>query len=74
MGWSVSSVLELAYLEWKKGSRPDWSDALPFYGQHPVKGMGIGIGIISFQLNQLVKCVFFDRARCALIPMPVICL
>jgi tRNA threonylcarbamoyl adenosine modification protein YeaZ len=38
LGWSVSSVLELAYLEWKQGSRPDWSDALPFYGQHPVKG------------------------------------
>ncbi|MEG3987195.1 tRNA (adenosine(37)-N6)-threonylcarbamoyltransferase complex dimerization subunit type 1 TsaB [Microcoleus sp. S28C3] len=38
LGWSVSSVLELAYLEWKQGIRPDWSDALPFYGQHPVKG------------------------------------
>ncbi|MEG3907538.1 tRNA (adenosine(37)-N6)-threonylcarbamoyltransferase complex dimerization subunit type 1 TsaB [Microcoleus sp. w2-18bC1] len=38
LGWSVSSVLELAYLEWKMGSRPDWSEALPFYGQHPVKG------------------------------------
>ncbi|MEG4814165.1 tRNA (adenosine(37)-N6)-threonylcarbamoyltransferase complex dimerization subunit type 1 TsaB [Microcoleus sp. K5-D4] len=38
LGWSVSSVLELAYLEWKQGSRPDWSEALPFYGQHPVKG------------------------------------
>ena len=38
LGWSVSSVLELAYLEWKQGSRPDWSGALPYYGQHPVKG------------------------------------
>lgn len=38
LGWSVSSVLELAYLEWKQGSRPDWSDALPYYGQHPVQG------------------------------------
>jgi tRNA threonylcarbamoyl adenosine modification protein YeaZ len=38
LGWSVYSVLELAYLEWKQGSRPDWSGALPFYGQHPVKG------------------------------------
>ena len=38
LGGSVSSVLELAYLEWKQGSRPDWSGALPFYGQHPVKG------------------------------------
>ncbi len=38
LGSSVSSVLELAYLEWQKGSRPDWFDALPYYGQHPVKG------------------------------------
>ncbi|WP_377474771.1 MAG: tRNA (adenosine(37)-N6)-threonylcarbamoyltransferase complex dimerization subunit type 1 TsaB [Microcoleus anatoxicus] len=38
LGASVSSVLELAYLEWQMGLRPDWSDALPFYGQHPVKG------------------------------------
>jgi tRNA threonylcarbamoyl adenosine modification protein YeaZ len=38
LGWSVSSVLELAYLEWKQGNRPDWSDALPYYGQHPVQG------------------------------------
>ena len=38
LGSSVSSVMELAYLEWKQGSRPDWSGALPFYGQHPVQG------------------------------------
>lgn len=38
LGASVSGVLELAYLEWKMGLRPDWSDALPYYGQHPVKG------------------------------------
>ena len=38
LGSSVSSVLELAYLQWQQGSRPDWSDALPYYGQHPVKG------------------------------------
>ncbi|MDQ2098336.1 MAG: tRNA (adenosine(37)-N6)-threonylcarbamoyltransferase complex dimerization subunit type 1 TsaB [Tychonema bourrellyi B0820] len=38
LGSSVSSVLELAYLEWQIGSRPDWSDAFPYYGQHPVKG------------------------------------
>jgi tRNA threonylcarbamoyl adenosine modification protein YeaZ len=38
LGWSVSSVLELAYFEWKQGSRPAWSDALPYYGQHPVQG------------------------------------
>ena len=38
LGSSVSSVLELAYLEWKQGNRPAWSDALPYYGQHPVQG------------------------------------
>ncbi|MEG4320687.1 MULTISPECIES: tRNA (adenosine(37)-N6)-threonylcarbamoyltransferase complex dimerization subunit type 1 TsaB [unclassified Microcoleus] len=38
LGASVSGVLDLAYLEWKKGSRPDWFDALPYYGQHPVQG------------------------------------
>jgi tRNA threonylcarbamoyl adenosine modification protein YeaZ len=38
LGWSVSSVLELAYLEWQKGSRPGWWEALPYYGQHPVEG------------------------------------
>lgn len=34
---TVTSVLELAYLEWQMGKRPDWSEALPFYGQHPVE-------------------------------------
>ncbi|MEG5137615.1 MULTISPECIES: tRNA (adenosine(37)-N6)-threonylcarbamoyltransferase complex dimerization subunit type 1 TsaB [unclassified Microcoleus] len=38
LGASVSGVLDLAYLEWKQGSRPNWSDALPYYGQHPVQG------------------------------------
>lgn len=36
LGASVTSVLELAYLDWQQGKRPNWSDALPFYGQHPV--------------------------------------
>lgn len=35
-GQSVSSVLELAHSEWQQGKRPLWSEALPFYGQHPV--------------------------------------
>ncbi|MDF5716157.1 MAG: tRNA (adenosine(37)-N6)-threonylcarbamoyltransferase complex dimerization subunit type 1 TsaB [Rhizonema sp. NSF051] len=34
---TVTSVLDLAYLEWQQGKRPDWSQALPFYGQHPVE-------------------------------------
>lgn len=38
LGASVSSLLELAYLDWQQGKRPDWLDALPFYGQHPVDG------------------------------------
>lgn len=33
---TVTSILELAYLEWQKGKRPNWSEALPYYGQHPV--------------------------------------
>ena len=37
LGASVSSVLELAYLEYQQGKRPNWSEALPYYGQHPVK-------------------------------------
>jgi tRNA threonylcarbamoyl adenosine modification protein YeaZ len=37
LGASVSSLLELAHLDWKKGIRPHWSEAIPFYGQHPVE-------------------------------------
>lgn len=37
LGATVSSVLELAYLEWQQGKRPHWSQALPYYGQHPVE-------------------------------------
>ncbi|HEY9633946.1 MAG TPA: tRNA (adenosine(37)-N6)-threonylcarbamoyltransferase complex dimerization subunit type 1 TsaB [Coleofasciculaceae cyanobacterium] len=36
LGASVSSVLELAHIDWQQGKCPHWSDALPFYGQHPV--------------------------------------
>ena len=36
LGASVASVLEIASLEWLKGNRPNWIDALPFYGQSPV--------------------------------------
>ena len=34
---TVTSVLELAYIEWQKGNHPHWSEILPFYGQHPVQ-------------------------------------
>ncbi|MDY6785351.1 MAG: tRNA (adenosine(37)-N6)-threonylcarbamoyltransferase complex dimerization subunit type 1 TsaB [Cyanobacteriota bacterium] len=37
LGETVASVLELAQLEWEAGQRPHWSEALPFYGQHPVE-------------------------------------
>lgn len=36
MGASVTSLLELAYLDWQQEKRPQWSEALPFYGQSPV--------------------------------------
>ncbi len=34
---TVTSILQLAYLEWQAGKRLHWSEALPFYGQHPVE-------------------------------------
>jgi len=33
---TVTSILELAYFDWQLGQRPHWSEALPYYGQHPV--------------------------------------
>jgi len=36
LGASVSSLLELAYLDWQQGKRSHWSEVLPYYGQHPV--------------------------------------
>jgi len=38
LGGSVFNLLELAYLDWQKGLRNHWSEALPFYGQHPIEG------------------------------------
>ncbi|MGF1673958.1 MAG: tRNA (adenosine(37)-N6)-threonylcarbamoyltransferase complex dimerization subunit type 1 TsaB [Rivularia sp. (in: cyanobacteria)] len=35
---TVTSMLQLAYFDWLQGKRPDWTEALPFYGQHPVDG------------------------------------
>ncbi len=35
---TVTSILQLAYLDWQQGKRPHWAEALPFYGQHPVNG------------------------------------
>lgn len=36
LGATVTSVLEIAGLEWLKGNCPNWIDAIPFYGQSPV--------------------------------------
>ncbi|MDJ0800128.1 MAG: tRNA (adenosine(37)-N6)-threonylcarbamoyltransferase complex dimerization subunit type 1 TsaB [Calothrix sp. MO_167.B12] len=33
---TVNNMLSLAYLDWCLGKRPDWSEASPYYGQHPV--------------------------------------
>jgi tRNA threonylcarbamoyl adenosine modification protein YeaZ len=38
-GQYVTNVLDLALLSWARGDRPHWSEALPFYGQHPVQMM-----------------------------------
>lgn len=37
LGGSVTSVLQLAYQAWQTDQRPDWSQALPFYGQLSVQ-------------------------------------
>ena len=36
LGESVLGVLALAEQNWNQGVRSHWSEALPFYGQHPV--------------------------------------
>ena len=33
---TVTSILQLAHLDWEQGKRPNWEEALPFYWQHPV--------------------------------------
>jgi tRNA threonylcarbamoyl adenosine modification protein YeaZ len=36
LGSSVTSVWELAHLEWQQGKPSKWSEVIPFYGQNPV--------------------------------------
>ncbi|BAZ88734.1 peptidase M22 glycoprotease [Raphidiopsis curvata NIES-932] len=36
LGVTVTSILQLAYLDWQQGKNGHWSDSLPYYGQHPV--------------------------------------
>lgn len=33
---SVTGVMAISKARWHQGDRPDWSDVMPFYGQHPV--------------------------------------
>ena len=35
---SVTQILDLAYAQWQQGKKPKWSEVIPYYGQHPVKG------------------------------------
>lgn len=37
LGRGATELVKLAYLDWKQGKRPHWSEALPYYGQHPVQ-------------------------------------
>ena len=36
LGFTVTSILELAYYDWQQGKRPHWSDVIPFYGMSVV--------------------------------------
>mgnify|MGYP002777007577 CR=1 FL=1 len=36
-GQFVEGILAIAHQRWQKGERPHWSEALPYYGQHPVE-------------------------------------
>lgn len=36
LGETALQLLELGYLHGKSGQHPHWSEALPYYGQHPV--------------------------------------
>ncbi|VEP13904.1 Universal bacterial protein YeaZ [Hyella patelloides LEGE 07179] len=33
---TVDSLLSLAYAQWKQGLKSEWTEVIPFYGQHPV--------------------------------------
>ncbi|MFN6463368.1 MAG: tRNA (adenosine(37)-N6)-threonylcarbamoyltransferase complex dimerization subunit type 1 TsaB [Nostoc sp. DedVER02] len=37
LAMTVTSILELANIDWQEGKFPNWSEALPYYGQHPVQ-------------------------------------
>ncbi|MGD1901649.1 MAG: tRNA (adenosine(37)-N6)-threonylcarbamoyltransferase complex dimerization subunit type 1 TsaB [Geitlerinemataceae cyanobacterium] len=37
VGDATAALVRLAYGRWQRGDRPHWSQAVPFYGQHPVR-------------------------------------
>ena len=39
---TVVGVLALAQIAYDRAERPDWSTAIPFYGQHPIVNSSIG--------------------------------
>jgi tRNA threonylcarbamoyl adenosine modification protein YeaZ len=39
---TVVGVLALAQIAYDRGERPEWSNAIPFYGQHPIVTSSIG--------------------------------
>jgi tRNA threonylcarbamoyl adenosine modification protein YeaZ len=39
---TVAGVLALARIAFDRGENPDWSNAVPFYGQHPIVTSSIG--------------------------------
>ncbi len=39
---TVVGVIALARIAYDRGERPDWSNAIPFYGQHPIVTSSIG--------------------------------
>ena len=39
---TVVGVLDLARIAYDRAERPDWSTAIPFYGQHPIVNSSIG--------------------------------
>lgn len=36
---SVTSILNLAYLQWQQRKISEWSQVVPFYGQHPINNV-----------------------------------
>ena len=37
IAYTVTNIMELAYVQWRQGKKSAWQELVPFYGQHPVK-------------------------------------